>query len=282
MKKKQLFIIALALVICTFFSTFLAGCEASGIIDTANAEDLCKDFIDFVLADDYTSAYAMVDHFASETEFDGVWEYVRASLENSSSYELEAEGWQSSFVSGQGYVTYVTFKLESNDGKTCHVRLTSSDKDFKDYESIVGINFVDSTVFVERTKSFEAVNIVLLLFSGISFGFCIWMLVDCIKRKMKKKVLWSILIFLGGGFSLAFQNGQFLKSRLNISFLSMLSSIEIKPTSLYVGVAVVVPVGAIIYFFLRKKLTLPTCRCEDETYNTDFSESGAEEEIKDE
>jgi hypothetical protein len=85
-------------------------------------------------------------------------------------------------------------------------------------------------------------------------AFTVWMLVDAIRRKMTKKALWIILILLS--LSLSFTTGP---NTVNNSFMVTLfltpSSYQAVIPNETLTLTVVLPLGSLIYFFLRKKLT---------------------------
>ena len=98
--------------------------------------------------------------------------------------------------------------------------------------------------------SFFAVLLVLLLM----YAFVIWMLVDCIRRKLKRKVLWVLLVFLGVAFTVTVGNQIGFKFMIGLMFQN--STVDADPYIKAVVTKLVVPVGAIVYFFLRKKYTI--------------------------
>ena len=89
----------------------------------------------------------------------------------------------------------------------------------------------------------------------ISLAFFIWMLVDICLRSMSKmqKLLWGAICLLTAGFSLSIYPGHFLVMPLFgwlFSFRDCILAGNLLTIEIYL------PVGAMVYFFLRKKLTL--------------------------
>ena len=80
------------------------------------------------------------------------------------------------------------------------------------------------------------------------------MFVDCLRRKMKYKVVWAILIFFGLCFT--FTVGETSNFSFNVGLFFQTSSIEADPGLLAVVTKLVIPVGAILYLCLRKKFTV--------------------------
>lgn len=89
----------------------------------------------------------------------------------------------------------------------------------------------------------------------LSFAFFIWMLVDICLRSLSKgqKVLWGAICLLTAGFSLGIYPGHFSVAPL---FGWLFSLRECTLAGNLLTIEIHLPVGAAVYFFLRKKLTL--------------------------
>ncbi len=253
----------LLLLVCSVVLVVFMMCGCSMQEDATNGKQLCEKFIDYVIENDYNSAYNMVSAVASKDEFDALWTYVHPIFENTTSYELKQTGWNKKW-SNDITLIQVAYEATTNDGKVCQLTVSSID----DMKTIYGLHILDSTEFVKRTSYISAVNVVFMIISLVGFAFSIWMLIDCIKRRMKNKVLWIILIFVGVSFGITIGQGTF-GTKFVLSLILALSSITADNTTLAVTTNIALPVGAIIYLFMRKKLTLP----EPNTVETDYSVS---------
>ncbi len=94
----------------------------------------------------------------------------------------------------------------------------------------------------------------LTMLTLLSVGFVVWMLVDCIRRPMKKahKVLWILAILAFAGILLEWSArslyiGIFAWLPFGYSAISLVGTLW--------QLRVMLPVGSIVYFFLRKKIT---------------------------
>ena len=89
----------------------------------------------------------------------------------------------------------------------------------------------------------------------LSFAFYIWMLVDICLRSLGKgqKVLWGFVCLLTAGFTVYYFPGNFSVLPL-IGWLFSWRDCSLVGNLLTVDIYL--PVGAVVYFFLRKKLTL--------------------------
>lgn len=245
MKKNLILIICAILSISLLFS----GCTIKEASEESRA--FGKTFLDYVIQNDDTSAYAMVNHVASQEEFGYVWNEMRNVLKDSQSYEMEQQGWHRNTTNGVT-TTEVLFEVVTDDEKVCQLRVYTTDG----IEGISGIHFLDSTEFVQKTEFLWILNIFLGIFSLLFLTFCVWMFVDCLKRRLRYKVLWAIITWIYVGFSVTVgATGM----NFNTHFLLALplTRISAEPSILAITVSVFLPIGAIIYFFMRKRLTLP-------------------------
>ncbi|MBE6606958.1 MAG: glucose-6-phosphate exchanger SLC37A4 [Ruminococcaceae bacterium] len=238
------------ILICLMLTFMLLLGSCTFAEDSGESEKLCKEFIDYALADDKASAYNMIKNVTSEEEFETVWKYMRDFLKDSTSYELKQTGWNKNVNDGVSTTT-VVFEIVTDDEKIWQVRLLTR----PEIEGIAGVYFTDVTEFVAKTKWTETVNIVLSVTSLAAFGFTVWMFVDCMKRTIKRKVLWAIIVCVGFAFGITI-------GKQNIAFDWWLgtpiasSGVMANLSSLSVTLTLAIPLGAIIYFFVRKKLPL--------------------------
>ncbi len=237
-----LFALVLVAVIC------LSSC--SGKLDIGMTDDLTEDLLDLLLTDDYAGAYDMVDEVVTEDDFKPYWNAMRSSAEGATSYEIEQIGWNININNGTKYYI-AAFEAEFDNGNTVFLRTTLVDG----VDGIYGIYFNDITEFNATYGVFAQIaNMALIVLSLLFIAFAIWMFVDCVKRKIKLKPLWLILIFVGTTFAITV--GQQFALNFGIGIVLMLSSAVADPSILSVTLKVIVPVGAVVYFFVRKRLTV--------------------------
>ena len=238
---------ALFLCMILVFSLLLCGCSAKE--DSEQSRALCENMVDCIIRDDYASAYAMIQTVASQDEFDPLWHAMRDSLKNSASYELQQKNWYKEWSNGVT-VTRVLFEITTDDGKICQMLVSTRDG----IDGIAGVNFLDSTDFVQKTDFLNTVNIFLILYSVACFAFSIWMLIDCLKRCRKHKILWAILTLLYIGFTVTGSTSAF-NVNFRVSLLTAITSISADRTALAISFTAFLPIGAIIYCIMRKRLS---------------------------
>lgn len=235
------------LLLAVLLLPVLSGCE-SMLIDNGLHRSECEAFVNALMANDYQAAQAVAPTILTNDQ-KSVFDTCRQSFEGATSYELTQTGWNVNTVNGVTLQT-AAYQIELDTGKICQLTLQTTEN----VEGIAFINFRDSSEFIESTKNVGTVNIVLLAISIVVIAFTVWMLVDAIRRKMTKKALWIILILLS--LSLSFTTGP---HTVNNSFMVTLfltpSSYQAVIPNETLTLTVVLPIGSLIYFFLRKKLT---------------------------
>ncbi len=247
MTKKLRFRLALlALCLLTLLSLF--ACTAD--MDVGNNTELSHEFMKYVMADDYDAAYGMVKATVTDADFRAYWSDIQTVVEDAETYEMEQIGWH---INSSGGLTTRTTAYQAYLDNDRIILLRTVTR--TDIEGIAGIHFSDITDFINQTNTYvPVVRIVLWVFSGLMIAFTIWMFVDCLRRKMKYKVLWAILIF--GGFAFTVTVGETSNFSFNMGLFFQTSSIVADPALVSVVTKIMVPVGAILYLCLRKRFTV--------------------------
>ena len=246
MKSTRIRIILLILCALTLLS--LVSCAAD--MDVGDNTVLAEQFMYHLMHDDYAAAYDMVKERVSDTDFRAYWATIRTAVADAETYEMEQIGWN---VNRSGGLTTRTtaYQVYPDNGRTILLRIVTRD----DIECIAGVHFSDVTDFLKHTETFvPTVSIILLVVSGLALAFTVWMFVDCLRRKMKYKVLWAILIF--GAIAVTVTSGETSGLQFHIGLALQTSSMVADPGLLAVVTKVAVPVGAILYCCLRKRFTV--------------------------
>ncbi len=261
MKQKSNLRLTVLIILALAIIMSLTSCSAS--TDIGMVDDLTEDFLDMLLADDYDSAYALVSENVSANDFKPYWDSLKKTSEGASAYEIEQIGWKININNGTKFYV-AAFNVELNNGRALFIRTTLVDG----ANGISGLYFNDTTDFNASFGLFARIaNIVLIAFSLLTTAFIVWMLIDCIRRKIAKKPLWLLLIIIGAGVSLVV--GQKMGINFHLGLFFMGSSAVADPSILSVTTKVIVPVGAIVYFFMRKRLTLKSDPAEQTAENSE-------------
>jgi len=237
------------LLLCVVLTVafLFAGCSA---LQEANEEHekMCTAFVDALIAGETETAYDLIKETTSEEDFLTVFSNLHPLFSQIGSYELKQVGWHTRVQNGvtQYQTSYI---LTTDQGQTFGILLATREE----VEGIYGLHIQDNTAFLEKTGFLNVVNIVLKVLSVAVIAFAVWMIVDCAKRKISKKPLWIIVILLGVSLGLTFGSAGF-STNFHVGLFISMSGASVDPVAGSAALNLVVPVGAILYFALRKRL----------------------------
>ncbi|MBE6644213.1 MAG: hypothetical protein E7612_02390 [Ruminococcaceae bacterium] len=260
-------------VVCIAVILVLAMSACSIVDESKQAKELCEKFVGYVIDDEYESASYMTENVGTLDEFKTLWDYMRKALEGSTSFETKQLSWYKNVENGYTY-TSVTFEIVTDNDKVCHAEILISDES----DGFAGFRFLDSTEFVKSTSYTKYVNIALKAISIALFGITVCAFIDCLRRRIKNKVLWAILILVCVGISITTGSGNFgAHFELSVIF----SNLEMTANRLNhtVITTVKLPFGTILYFIMRKRITADDKECESEAALSDeFNTNQVEKE----
>ena len=262
MKKSK--IIKLLLSSLLLASILLTACACTAVKQNEYAEQTTKNILDGIIAKDYETTRSIFGDIASDEAFGEFFATMSSMLEGTRSYELKQIGWHTRIDNGISSYS-VTFEMETDSAERYIIEIHF----FKDDNSLYHFNVVPA--YSVDPKIMIPTQIGLAIVSIAACAFCIFMIIDCAKRKINKKALWIILILIGVSFTCIFGNE--LGFNFMTSFIFPISTI--KTDGLSVAIKLTVPVGAIVYCCLRKKLTLQ----DREAETTDSAEITSEAEM---
>lgn len=264
MKQKTVLRLTL-LILCLTAVLSLCSCTDMEIGDN---NELADQFMHCVIVDDYNAAYDLVKATVADPDFRDYWVSIQAAARGAETYELEQIGWH--YNSQNGVATRTSaYQVYLDNEHTVLLRVVTQDG----IEGIAGIHFSDITDFLAATEAFiPTVRILLWVVSALCIAFTLWMLVDCLRRKMKYKVLWALLILCGVVFTVTV--GETANFSFSVGLFFQLSSINADPGIVSVVTKIVVPVGAILYLCLRKKVTVEPPKPDGEVPADPFAQPG--------
>ncbi len=247
MKKTTLTRLTLALALLLVALSLFTACSAK--TDIGEVDDLTEDYLDYLLADDYAKAYDLLKENVTDADFKPYWDAMRTATEGATDYELEQIGWQ--INTKNGVTTHsAAFTVTLNNDRSIFVRTVL----VEGQSGIGGISFHETTEFEATTGTYAPIiNIVLMIVSILIMAFTVWTLVDCARRKIKVKALWIIVILLG--FTLTLTIGAQSGLTFGFGLFFTLSQAIADPSLLALTLKLNIPLGAILYLILRKRLT---------------------------
>lgn len=239
---------AAAVLMCLLMLLSLVSCTDG--VDTGENSRLSHTFMGYVLADDYDAAYGLVKATVADADFRAYWENIQTAAEGAEHYEMALISWQSSTSNGLTACT-TAYRVELDNDRIVLLRTVTRE----DIEGIAGIHFSDATEFVRRTDAMiPTAQTVMRVFSILAILFVLILFVDCLRRKMKYKLVWAILLFFG--FAVTFTVGETSSSSFFMGLMLETSSIQADLGLQAVVAKVMIPVGGVLYLCLRKKFTI--------------------------
>ena len=242
MKIKKLSFFLLILVFALGVSCF-SGCAAATEID---ARTITAEFLDLLIQKDYSAAY----EYFSGVDKESFYEFcgrMSAELEGVNEFSLNQTKWSRTTKNGVTYYSY-TFEMSTNKDKGYVVETVYLAED----DSFYTFNITGQTAL--SSSEIMPFKLITFAISLAAIGFCVWMVVDCAKRRVRKKALWIILILCGFAFTVTFG----YNFGINFSLMLALPLWQVTSDSLCTSIKASVPLGAIIYCILRNKITVPT------------------------
>ena len=213
----------------------------------------CETFLDAMIAGDADAAYNVLASGTDRATFDRSFASLCEYIDGVEEYELKQIGWKTGFDNGLNYYM-ATFEMSTDIGNFQIIGMEADG-----YDGLANFRIISETelnpTFTGTITSLQGANIfqwAILAFSALSLAFSVWMLVDCCKRKLKYKALWLLLLIFGMmTFTLTFSEGN-LDFRWFIGVIVFsYSYLQIYSTGAFV-LKLVLPVGAVLYFVLRK------------------------------
>jgi len=224
----------------------LAGCDGA-VPTNAEHKALCTQFVDALLTDDFDTAYALIQNAVDEEEFSDVFEQMVDYVDGVKTYELKQIGWHVS-IKNSVKTSQSVFEMKTDNGKTYTVQVIT----VSTMEGIAGIHLLDNSEFAEKTSAVGPINLVLKIISIIVFLLTLLLLIDCFRSKIRRKVLWAILIAVGLVFSVTIQSG--IQFHFNIGVFAFFMGATATAASRSITLSFYLPIGAIVYLCLRGRL----------------------------
>ncbi len=241
MAGKRLSVIITLLVFVIVILCF-GGCAAA---TEADARAVTEEFLDLLIQKDYSAAQS----YFKNTDTESFYEFcnrMSAHLEGVEEYSLKQTKWSRTTKNGVSYYSY-TFEMSTNKDKGYVVETVY----LAENDTFYTFNITPQTALSStEIKPFKLITVVVSL---AATAFCVWMVIDCAKRNVRKKALWIILILCGFAFTVTF--GYEFGINWGVVFALPFSSVY--SDSVNTSIKAAIPLGAIIYCVLRKKITVP-------------------------
>lgn len=252
--------------LCIVALLSLSACDD---FDSAKNDALAEDIIISALENNRSAGYYYIRE-AFDFDYNKVseqWNIMQDSLRGSESCDIERLSVDVR-MTDETRICKTKYMLSFDNGTSALLYISTDE----DSPGAISFEFCDLSDFLAETDSYvPALNVVLHIISILFLVFSIWMVVDCVRRRLKRKWLWFILIFCGVSLTVTFGEtfGLYAFSGLMLQASKITAEAEIMSVTLTVAA----PIGSFIYFFLRKKFTVKAPDANPETVdnNQDFN-----------
>lgn len=237
---------SLILLLCLCALPLFSACQgAKPDLDQKQAD--VATLMDSVIADDKNAAVALMEHvpIASQAQLDAFWNELLRIYDGASTYEIKFVSWNTTYsFTDQSSLTTVVYQAKADTKACAEFKLTYDGQDV-----LRGVNVTDVTERISPV--IIIVRVLLILGFAASLALCIWMTVDCVKRPIRFKVLWIILIWVSVILQISMIGTSF-RFNFNFTIIPTWGSLQATVSSFLLRIPV--PVGSLIYLSVRKKI----------------------------
>lgn len=229
----------------------MAGKLSDKIEDPQLRADTEK-LLDAMIADDYDTARDAIYEGVNEADFQQMYASLQPNLAEMEQYTLVASNINKTVKNGVSS-TNVRYMMTAGEEK-----FLVDVARIEGYEGLTAFYLnayqpVTVTGTLSHMQGANAAQWTFLVIGILEIVFAIWMFVDCCRHKIRRKWLWLLLIALGYVILSVIAAPEQFRINFNVgAFLSYTSLICYSTGG--ATCQVVIPVGAIVYLSMRKKL----------------------------
>lgn len=235
----------------------LAGCDAAqkmmDELDDAQIRQMTQTMVDSVLAQDEEAAWPVMEDAVERDAFKNGFEMLCQMLVDVESYELQVNHVSKNVTNGVSSIT-IRYLMTAGD-----VQYWVTSTVTQGYDGLTNFNITPVTTQTGTIGKMDGANAaqwIILVLGFAEFGFVLWMLIDCCRRKLKKKWIWILVVLLGGITLLLTVTPQQFRFRFNYGLVFQYTSLIRYSTGGF-QFRLYLPAGAVAYAFCKKHFTLP-------------------------
>ena len=242
--------------ILILLALLMTGCGPRDLkIDDSAFLPSATAMLDALLEGDYDTCRAVMTSQVDDASLRTAVEQMSGLLAEVESYDLTPVGWNKKITNGTE-MSSLRYEMSTEAGDFFVELVLVEGVDGLAGFHITPVQALAVTGNPGNMKGAGVLQWLVLLFGVAEYGFVIWMAVDCLRRKPKAKVGWLLLILLVSSiFTLTLTAGR-LSFNFNVGIYLHLSSL-LKDSAGAIQLKLYVPLGAIVYWFRRKKLCAP-------------------------
>ncbi len=240
---------ALLCVVMAAAVVLLGGCQ---LFDNEAVRTRTTAMLEAILADDADAAYACMVQEVPREEFDKAYVQYRTLLKDTASYTLKAQMLNIKTERGVT-VTEVQYRMIVDKAVYTVKAVIDSRCEGLYHFSLAPAGGLELAASVVGAHPLQIAFVIAAVAETV---FVVWATVDCARRRIKHKTLWIIAILFGMAVITYTMNGGAVSAGTSLGFLLSFTSLKLYGAS-YVSVRLLIPVGAVVYVCMRKRLTLP-------------------------
>lgn len=231
-------------------------CSCTKFKQSGELREETEQMLNSLIADDFEAFYSQISDACSEEDAIALFPQMRDYLNGATTYELELYH-MSARVDNGVHLREEKYFVKT-DGGNFYVSIQTT----SEVQGIAGFNIVkeeesgiasSSTGTIFSMSGASLVQWALLMFALLETVFVIFSVVDCARQRIAKKALWILLILFASGTFMLTLSSSGLNFRFNLGFLFSHTALIVYNNGTRV-LRLFVPIGAIIYWCLRKKL----------------------------
>lgn len=231
----------------------LTGCALPEInIDDSAFRPQTTAMLDGVIANDFDACRDLVADQVDDESLRSALEQMNGMLAQVESYTLKPVSWNKNVRNGIDQTT-LRYEMYTQAGDFyVDVALVEDVEGLASFY-VTPLQRVTVTGTPGAMKGASLMQWLILLLGAAEIGFILWMAVNCFRHEGKGKVGWLLLILLVGAVvNLTVIAGR-ISFRFNVGIHLQLSAL-LRDSNGAMQLSLYVPVGAIVYWFRRKKL----------------------------
>lgn len=230
-----------------------AAALLSDVTEDPQLRENTEKMLDALIAEDFLGAYAVVMYSGiTDSDFRQVYEQIVPLLAEVEAYELIPSYIGKNITNGVS-TTSVRYMMTAGEQ-----RFFVETARAEGHDGLVAF-YIDTYIPVVTTGTLgnmQGANVlqwILLVIGMLGTAFVIWMFVDCCRHKLRRKWLWLLIIALGYLLISLIATPEQFRVSFNVgAYLSYTSLVRYSTGGF--TLRLVVPLGAVIYAALRKKL----------------------------
>ncbi len=235
-----------------------SGCSAVlQELENTEIRQSTETMLDALIADDFQTAYSLVNKICTEEDFKPAFTQMQELVGNADTYELKLLSIYTNYTISNGekrnIVTSV-YEMTSPGGRVIvNIRMLAQNGLVNFYLTPYEKTEYYYTGTLDNMKDATGAQWGFLLSNVIAISFTVYALIDCCRQKIKKKALWILLLILGFislGVTISSTN---FRLNFNLGWITAYSAL-IRYGSGIITLRLMLPVGTIIYFAMRRSL----------------------------